>query len=171
MDGLVDTVVSAAFKDPVRVRLLLLVAPLGPASAGEPIGGMRQVLSYPVSYLIWWRRAAPASAGAPADVLILELEDFDEPERRFALRPEEIRAMPLHQASYRLVGVLLYSYNYHYIADALDADEGRWIRYDAYVNNAIGRPVEAPTGRDVHNRQVYYAIALVYVRVPGPQLE
>lgn len=64
MDGLVDTVVSAAFKDPVRVRLLLLVAPLGPASAGEPIGGMRQVLSYPVSYLIWWRRAArptPAS--------------------------------------------------------------------------------------------------------------
>ena len=78
--------------------------------------------------------------------------------------------MPLHQASYRLVGVLLYSYKYHYIADVLDADEGRWIRYDALSNNAIGCAVEAPTGRDVHNRNEYYAIALVYVRVPGPQL-
>lgn len=144
------------------------VAMCGDRSPEAPLGGGLDACSHPRRPKL---ATISASAGAPADVLILELEDFDEPERRFALRPEEIRAMPLHQASYRLVGVLLYSYNYHYIADALDADEGRWIRYDAYVNNAIGRPVEAPTGRDVHNRQVYYAIALVYVRVPGPQLE
>ena len=62
-------------------------------------------------------------------------DDSHKPERRFALRPEETRAMPLHEASYRLVGVLLYSYNHHYIPDVLDADEaGRWIRYDANWN-------------------------------------
>ena len=143
------------------------VAMCGDRSPEAPLGGGSDACSHPRRHRM---ATISASAGAPADVLILDLDDSDKPERRFALRPAEARAMPLHQASYTLVGVLLYSYNRHYIADVLDADEGRWIRYDALSNNAIGCAVEAPTGRDVHNRNEYYAIALVYVRVPGPQL-
>ena len=89
------------------------------------------------------------------------------------MRPEETN--PLHHTSYRLVGVLLYSHGItprgpafkHYIADVLDADEGGWIRYDANSNGAIGKSVEAPTGRVDHENHSYYAILLSYVRVPG----
>ena len=100
-------------------------------------------------------------------MLLLELDDSSSTERNFTLRPEETRVMPLHHASYRLVGVLLYSHNHHYIADVLDADESRWIRYDAYSNRARGWSVEAPTGRADHENHSYYAILLAYVRVPG----
>ena len=89
----------------------------------------------------------------------------------FVLRPEETREMPLLQASYRLVGVLLYSYGYHYIADVLDPDGSGWVRYDANSNGAIGWSVEAPTGRVKHEDHSYYAILLAYVRVRGDQRE
>ena len=82
-------------------------------------------------------------------------------------RPEETRHMPLLQESYRLVGVLLYSHNHHYIADVLDPDGSGWVRYDANSNGAIGWDVGAPTGRAQHEHHSYYAILLAYVRVRG----
>ena len=128
-----------------------------------PLGGGSEDCSHPRRRR---RQIYSASAGAPADVLLLELDDSPSPSRSFTLRPEEAREMPLHNASYRLVGVLLYAHSYHYIADVLDADEGRWIRYDANANGALGVPVEAPTGRAHHQDDPYYAILLAYVRVP-----
>ena len=44
--------------------------------------------------------------------------------------------------------------------------EASWIRYDANDNRAIGVSVAAPTGRADHANSAYYAILLVYVRVP-----
>ena len=142
------------------------VAECGGRSAMAPLGGGSDTCSHPR------RRRRPtysASAGTPADVLLLELDDSDAPERNFALHPEETRHMPLLQESYRLVGVLLYSHNYHYIADVLDPDGHGWVRYDANSNGAIGWHVGAPTGRVQHEHYSYYAILLAYVRVrDGP---
>ena len=140
------------------------VAECSSKSAMAPLGGGSDTCSHPR------RRRRPtysASAGTPADVLLLELDDSDAPERNFALRPEETRHMPLLQESYRLVGVLFYSHDYHYIADVLDPDGHGWVRYDANSNGAIGWDVGAPTGRVQHEHHSYYAILLAYVRVHG----
>ena len=144
------------------------VAECGGRSAMAPLGGGSDTCSHPRRRR---RQTYSASADAPADVLLLDLDDSNKPERSFVLRPEETREMPLLQASYRLVGVLLYSHGYHYIADVLDPDGSGWVRYDANSNGAIGWSVEAPTGRVQHEDHSYYAILLAYVRVRGDQRE
>ena len=144
------------------------VAECGGRSAMAPLGGGSDTCSHPRRRR---RQTYSASAGTPSDVLLLDLDDSNKPERSFVLRPDETREMPLLQASYRLVGVLLYSHNHHYIADVLDPDGSGWVRYDANSNGAIGRSVGAPTGRMQHEDHSYYAILLAYVRVRGDQRE
>ena len=106
-----------------------------------------------------------SNCGNSRPALLLELDDSPSPERSFILRADETRRLALHDASYRLASMLLYSHGYHYIADVFDADSTGWIRYDANSNSAIGVSVEAPTGRAQHEGRSYYAILLAYVRV------
>ena len=106
-----------------------------------------------------------ASGAAPADVVLLELPDALPHDRPYHLRPTEARELPLHGATYRLVGVLLYAHNYHYIADVHDPVDASWVRYDANANGGIGTPVAPPVGLTHHHGHVYYPIALAYVRV------
>ena len=77
----------------------------------------------------------------------------------------EVRESPFEQTSYRLVGVLLYSHRYHFIADVYDPHELRWLRYDANFNGGIGVTIEPPSGRPEHKGHSYYAVALAYVCV------
>ena len=111
------------------------------------------------------RAVCSASAATPAEIVLLELPDAPAPDRPYDLRPSEVRQMPLHSASYRLVGVLFYAHKYHYIADVHDPFEERWVRYDANFNGGIGVAIQPPVGRARHEGCDYYPIALAYVRV------
>lgn len=75
--------------------------------------------------------------------------------------------MPLHQACYRLVGVLLFSRAArHFVADVHDPYEATWLRYDANANAAVGTRVAPPSGRVQHEGATYYPLLLAYVRMP-----
>ena len=86
---------------------------------------------------------------------------------RDRLGPKPLSRRQAARAAMEEDRALLYSHNYHYIADVLDPDGHGWVRYDANSNGAIGWDVGAPTGRVQHEHHSYYAILLAYVRVRG----
>lgn len=67
-------------------------------------------------------------------------------------------------ASFRLIAVLYYLDQCHFIAYVLDPRELIWLRYDGMHANGCGTPVAAPHGRIQHNGAEYFPVAAIYVR-------
>ena len=113
-----------------------------------------------------WFEGGARRAITPPDAIILNLPDTNpaSTSRTISLGAC-VREAPLLTTSYRLYGVLMYSFGYHFIADAYDPDEDHWVRFDANSNDGIGQPIDPPTGLALHEEFSYFATTLLYVRV------
>ena len=58
----------------------------------------------------------------------------------------------------------MYAQGYHCFADALDASEQRWLRYDGLVADGVGQPFEPTGGAMMHSRRRYFPTLAVYAR-------
>lgn len=85
----------------------------------------------------------------------------------YSLRPHDLHTLSwLAEApAYRLVAVLYYQRNTHFIADVLDPRDDCWLRFDGMDPRYHGRgvPVAAPTGRTSHLGGSYFRVVVVYV--------
>ena len=127
---------------------------------------------------------ANCDAHAPADVVVLGLPDVSIGQYRGTLRPWEDRTLLHHQATYRLISMVMFTGNTeagHYITVARDpgAPNDRWICFDANANAGVGWQVPPPTGFDTfapptHANATrpwldrYWPVLLMYVRTTDP---
>ena len=117
-------------------------------------------------------RTSFESCGVP-EFIRLDLPERDPPSR-YNLGPDEdhvlcIQGVPV--TTYRLMGVILYKLDAHYITDVYKQRERCWVRFDGYEPaNGIGQCVRLPARGygHVHHRfgleGRYYPVLLVYGR-------
>lgn len=127
---------------------------------------------------------ANCDAEAPADVVVLGLPDVSIGQYQGTLRPWEDRTLADHQATYRLISMVMFTGNVeagHYITVARDPDapNDTWVCFDANANAGVGWQVPPPTGFDTfapptHAKATrpwldrYWPVLLTYVRTTDP---
>ena len=107
------------------------------------------------------------SGGAPPALIVLELPDAPRRTLAYDLEPTQEHTLTINGGfvgRYRLISVLYYARGYHYITDALDPREERWLRFDGNAAGGVAQPVEAPVGRMRHYSREYYPVMVSYVR-------
>ena len=113
------------------------------------------------------RFTSVAISGAPA-LIVLDLPDDPPRALRYDLQPSVNQRLVLRGelvAEYRLVAVILYAKNYHFITDALDPQELRWLRYDGNWLGGLAQPVAPTPGRVQHRCKEYIPVMVAYARV------
>ena len=115
-------------------------------------------------------RCAPhtsISSDGPPELIQLELPDNPPPALPYLLRPSEVRTLWFEgkeHGCYRLISLLMYRKNCHFMADAYDPRECCWLRYDGDDENGVGQPVTCTGGAVRHRGGRYYPIMAVYAK-------
>ena len=125
---------------------------------------------------------ANCDAAAPADVVVLRLPDRGKLHYATSLRPCNDRRLAHHQATYRVVAMLMHTDNHrggHFVTVARDpavTDRSAWVCFDAGANHGVGWEVPPPTGYDTLAGPVgcsstpFWAVVVMYVRVPDAEV-
>jgi hypothetical protein len=107
-----------------------------------------------------------AQTSVPTDgpplFILLELPDRRPRGLTYNLRADTLKRLAVDgaDASYKLVGVLMYKHCVHFHADVLDPCEGQWLRYDGMDEDGVGQPLPSPQGADGD----YYPVLVMYHR-------
>ena len=121
---------------------------------------------------------ANCDAASPADVVVLRLPEEGNLHYQTRLRPCEDRRLLQHQATYRVVAMLMHTKNRrggHFVTLARDPavmDHSAWVCFDASANRGVGWSVPPPTGYDTLAGPVgcsstpFWPVVVMYVRVP-----
>ena len=121
---------------------------------------------------------ANCDAASPADIVILKLPERGKLHYATSLRPCIDRRLIHHQATYRVVAMLMHTNNHrggHFVTVARDPavmDHSAWICFDASANHGVGWLVPPPTGYDTFAGPVgcsptpFWPVVVMYVRVP-----
>ena len=121
---------------------------------------------------------ANCDAASPADIVILKLPERGKLHYATSLRPCIDRRLIHHQATYRVVAMLMHTNNHrggHFVTVARDPavmDHSAWICFDAGANHGVGWLVPPPTGYDTFAGPVgcsptpFWPVVVMYVRVP-----
>ena len=103
------------------------------------------------------------SASASPRLIAFELPDNAPRTLPYALPLESKFGLGEAALTYRLVAVLYYCHNYHFVSDVLDPRDRAWLRFDGMHARGLGQPVASPRGRVEHRGRRYYPVAAVYI--------
>ena len=97
--------------------------------------------------------------------IVLELPGNPPPSLQYSLQPRASHRLQLHgrEFSYRLIGLIMYQLDVHFVADVYDPCEARWLRFDGMEAGGRATPIEPTEGRMTHRGGRYFPVLAVYV--------
>ena len=114
-----------------------------------------------------------ATDGVP-DFIALELPDRPPRSLAYNLHPAVDHQLAINGdliGNYKLISVIMYKTDEHFIANVFDKRTNRWICYDGIAPNGLGEPIEAEVvarGRTKYlhgHKGEYFPVAVAYVRM------
>jgi len=118
-------------------------------------------------------RISSTSAGETGSLIALQLPDSppDALQYRLCAGDDQVLTTANVTASYRLVGVIMYQKDVHFVTDVRTPCGEGWLRFDGMIANGVGRPTEPPVGRVTHGAGRYFPYLCVYALVPSPPVD